>query len=133
MRSVKELEGKTITKIDKSHNEINFHCESGEVYTMYHDQECCEYVTIEDICGDLDDLIGSPILIAEENKNAKPITDADKQKTEEANECGTCTWTFYKFATKNGYVDIRWFGESNGYYSESVDFILKGVDFSRWD
>ena len=83
---------------------------------MYHWQDCCESVTIEDVVGDLADLVGEPILIAEE------ATSDENPDGVETDIWGTCTWTFYKFATRKGSVTIRWYGESNGYYSESVDF-----------
>jgi len=137
MANVKELIGKTLTKIDKSSDELIFHCETGEKYKMYHDQDCCESVTIEDICGDLNDLIGTPIVLAEEVSNEDFVnsfnskftieTDWGEKRDEEGNYAPeSCTWTFYKFITRKGYVDIRWFGQSNGYYSERVDFILVG-------
>lgn len=119
-KNISELKGKIITKIDKiDDDELIFHCQTGEVYKMYHEQQCCELVTIEDITGDLEDLIGSPVLVAEELSNDDYVPD-DHQFYEGE----SYTWTFYKIATIKGYVDIRWFGTSNGYYSEYANFIL---------
>ena len=128
MAEFKDLVGKTLSEIKNNGDELIFIVDDGTEYKMYHAQDCCESVSIEDINGDLDDLIGTPILLAEVVQNYEPVSEEDKQKTKEADEWGSCTWTFYKLATIRGYVDIRWFGESNGYYSESVDFIQVGVD-----
>jgi hypothetical protein len=121
---IKELIGKTIIQIyvNSRKDRIIFECLDNSKYLMYHSNDCCEEVQIEDIEGDLNDLLGWPILQAEEINNYEPTNDKDLEKTKEANEYGTCTWTFYKLATNLGYVTIRWFGSSNGYYSESVEF-----------
>ena len=132
MTEVKELLGKTLTKVvNKDNEELLFECSDGTSYSMYHYQDCCESVYIEDIVGDLEDLVGSPILLAEEVSNYEPTSEKDVELTNGCNEWGSCTWTYYKFATIKGYVDIRWFGSSNGYYSESVNFIQNGID-RRW-
>ena len=128
MAEFKDLVGKILTEIKNNGDELIFIVDDGTQYKMYHGQDCCESVSIEDINGDLNDLIGTPILTAEEVSNYEPTSEEDIKRTKEANDCGSCTWTFYKLATIKGYVDIRWYGESNGYYSESVDFIQVGVD-----
>ena len=78
-------------------------------FKFYHEQDCCESVSIEDIVGDLNDLVGVPILEAREDTQ-----DGSGDGYESA------TWTFYNFRTIKGSVTVRWLGESNGYYSESV-------------
>jgi hypothetical protein len=109
------LKGKVLTKIigDKDSYELIFITNEGEIFKMYHVRDCCESVFIEDICGELSWLIGSPILIAEERcSDENPPNNHDF----------SFTWTFYELSTFQGAVTIRWYGESNGYYSESVDF-----------
>lgn len=112
-----ELTGKTIvditaTKNDDDITKLRFVCSDGSKYIMEHFQNCCEQVRVEEIHGDIDDLIGSPVLMAEEVSNHHG----------EHGDNNSCTWTFYKLATIKGSVTIRWLGTSNGYYSEEVSF-----------
>mgnify|MGYP003598434711 CR=1 FL=1 len=89
---------------------LAFACDDGRVYSFWYSQDCCACVEITDVCGDLSDLEGSPILEAEER--IKNTSDNDRDDSE--------TWTFYSFTTAKGTVVVRWHGSSNGYYSESV-------------
>ena len=111
---IKNMVGKVFTRVSGGvgSGELVFENDT-ERFVFFHYQDCCECVDINDIVGDLQDLVGEPLLIAEEVSGEIP----------EHNHAGyheSQTWTFYKFATRRGYVDVRWLGESNGYYSESV-------------
>lgn len=122
LKKFDELVGHVLTEVagEVGGESLVFTLESGEKYALYHEQDCCENVTIEDICGDLNDLIGVPLLMAEEVTNEQDVTPPGCSEPEYHDD--SFTWTFYKLATIKGYVTIRWFGSSNGYYSESVDF-----------
>ncbi len=114
VKTFDELLGRTLYKVEASDEELTLYLTETNYVRFYHQQDCCESVYIEDICGDLQDLVGAPLLIAEEVSD-----DAyEEENTPEYSE--SHTWTFYKFATRKGYVDVRWFGTSNGYYSEGV-------------
>ncbi len=116
--SIEQLLGKTFSSVEVNEDRdvMRFIVDKNESYTMFHEQDCCEQVAISDINGDLEDLIGSPITLAEESSNREYL------------EFGRITWTFYRLATVKGYVDIRWHGSSNGYYSEAVSFVKDGED-----
>jgi hypothetical protein len=115
MPSIEDLKGKILLDCKKIKNEeIHFQISKCKTLIMYHKNDCCENVYIEDICGDLNDLIGSEILDAREDTNS---TDKPLQEYHDS-----YTWTFYNIITAKGKVTIRWYGESNGYYSESVNF-----------
>ena len=111
------LLGLTLTEIDKDDYRIQFVTDTGRVFVQDHSQDCCEHVRIEEVHGDLDDLIGSPITMAEVVTYDNEPDPYGKTGSDE-DYC----WTFYKLATVKGYVTIRWLGESNGFYSTAVDF-----------
>lgn len=91
---------------------LAFVSEDGEnIHLFYHIQDCCESVELQDVTGDLTDLVGYPLLQAE----------LVSESGEESKYGDTSTWSFYKFATRKGSVTLRWLGSSNGYYSETVD------------
>src|SRR3712207_7793103 len=94
--NITELIGKVLIKIDINDDKdiIDFYCKSGEHYQMCHIQDCCESVTIEDIFGNIDDLIGSPIIVAEEATN-------DDTPRDQWYESESFTWTFYKLDRKS--------------------------------
>lgn len=112
---ISDLIGMSFESVTANNYELIFKGKCG-TFTFYHSQDCCEHVRIEDIVGDLNDLVNTDILLAEEVTGQTPEEWTENEDTSES-----YTWTFYKFATKKGYVDVRWLGESNGYYSESVD------------
>lgn len=116
-----DLIGKVIKEITgaiKHSDKILITLEDGTKYRMKHYQDCCESVLVEEIIGDINDIIGEVIIEAEEvtsNENPEGIKEYYQE---------SFTWTFYKLGTKKGFVNIRWYGESNGYYSQDVSFEL---------
>ena len=110
VKTFDDLIGRTLYKVTEDGEELTLYLSETNYVRFYHQQDCCESVYIEDICGDLNDLVGSPLLEAEEVSNYEGEDTGDE----------SYTWTFYKFATKKGFVTVRWYGSSNGYYSEGV-------------
>ena len=108
--NIDELVGKVVRGLAYSDEYFQILTDDG-VYAFYHEQDCCESVWLTQVDGISDKIIGSRIVIAEE------VVD------EKDTEYGHITWTFYKIGTNKGMIDFRWQGESNGYYSESVDLI----------
>ena len=103
--------GKVPTEITQDEVSIRFTFEDGTACSFYHEQDCCETVWIEDVNGDWEDLIGTPLLVSDEREGDLPPAEGVEW---------SYTWTFYTFRSIKGSVDVRWFGTSNGYYSEEV-------------
>ena len=118
----KVLESVEITNVDQDcpgqNDCVVFITVDDEIYVMMHMQDCCETVYLESVDNNVDILVGSQILVAEERSNSNEDSS------------GSETWSFYLIGTNEGWCNFRWYGSSNGYYSESVE-LYKITDKSR--
>ena len=108
-----QIQGMTITAVvyKESNESLLIHLNT-HVLEMIHHQDCCEAVYLADVVGSFEDLIGYPLLEVSES-----IVDI-------ATEDMSSTTSYYNFRTVKASVQLRWVGESNGYYSETVDCYL---------
>ena len=118
----KVLKSVEITNVDPDcpgqNDCVVFTTVNDEIYVMMHMQDCCETVYLESVDNDVDVLVGSQILVAEERSNSNE------------DSCGSETWTFYLIGTNECWCNFRWYGSSNGYYSESAE-LYKITDKSK--
>ena len=114
--NIKQIEDMTITAVvyDEEEESLLIHLNT-HVLEMIHHQDCCETVYLADVVGSFEDLIGYPLLEVSESVVSTPT------------ECESATASYYNFKTVKASVQLRWIGESNGYYSETVDCYLYPV------
>ena len=110
---LEQLQGMTITVVvyDEQNESLLIHLNT-HVLEMIHHQDCCETVYLADVVGSFEDLIGYPLLEVSESIVSIPA------------EYESATASYYNFKTVKASVQLRWVGESNGYYSETIDCFL---------
>lgn len=104
------IENDVITKVTSTDREIRIITDKHDIL-FYHEQDCCEDVYID---------LMSPL----ETLNGRIISCEIVELKEKDNGYGTSTSSWVKIVTTEGYFTAIWRGESNGYYSESIDFII---------
>ena len=120
--NIKKLVGETLVGVvlnyidtDEKGDVIMLTTKSGRKFKIYHEQDCCEVVKIQDTEGNWHDLLGKVIVDASEE------TECDVCESEEIYCEESWTKTTLTFKVNDATVISRWIGTSNGYYSERVD------------
>lgn len=103
--------------------ELEIKSRNGYTFKFRHYQQCCEHVYLEDVLDDLLDIIQSDEEILYAEKSSSEDDNYNDQALEFPGDSeNTVTYTFYKLRTKSYSCTLRFYGTSNGCYSEDVDF-----------
>lgn len=123
MRTIQEIVGKVLIKIEGlvvNSEKVVLYFNDNTQMEFEHKQDCCEEVYLLDYICDPTLIKPTVVLSAEErtsNNISCPVTCLGKR--DDSN-----TWTFYTINTTTGEIFMRWYGSSNGYYSEEVHYKL---------
>ena len=116
------LKGQTIRKI-QALNEYSLCILTDKYrYDLYHEQDCCEFVRLAKIIGDIDNILNEEIIFAEEDGGANEPDWYGNNYNDSSH-----TWTKFVLGTKNANVEFWFLGESNGYYSESISIKVEEI------
>ena len=97
-QDIRDLVGEVIKEViggEKGSDECRIITESGKLFKIYHDQDCCETVDIEDC--ERDDVIGGYVHFADFVGGEEPYEGSDGY-----------TWSFLKIDTSKGSIWQRW-------------------------
>lgn len=114
---IQSFVGQTLLEISAK----GFKTDTGS-FSFEHHQDCCESVyPVGLYFGGSDENIpettGNPIITVAYLSNDEPDSEIDREYSE------SHTWSRFFFVTAAGTYEVRWLGESNGYYGEDVDII----------
>lgn len=123
---IERLIGVTVKTVRVTDDQVQMLGTDGTMYMLAHDQDCCEDVFIESIDNDISLLEGQTILEAYESANS------DDPPVGARGYSDSYTWTFFHVRTQRDSFTIRFFGSSNGYYSETADLFVMAWDEENW-
>jgi hypothetical protein len=129
------LKGHTLhdLRIDKGVQDDRVHLSTHDgkrfrSFDLYHSQDCCESVRLFDVQGDPTTLQLTTLEVKETIVGWNDGTDKPSSWPSDIpppSESGTVTLFEIKGTrgSREVVVTLRWLGQSNGYYSESVSFV----------
>lgn len=116
IKSLKNLENLVIENVEgcyKGSDTMKITFTNG-MYVIFKYPDVFSNVDIDDVNGDVETLIGQRLL----KLDVRMSNEMDNNNEPDYSKL----WTFYTFATVKGYVDVKWYGSSNGWYSVCVDW-----------
>ena len=116
--TIDKIIGKTVKSVtgEIGSGDLTLKFTDGTIAYFYHSQDCCEDVSIDDIVGDTISMVGQKLL-----KASIKVSENCGNTPKHSYEDDSYTWTFLTLATIKGYVDVKFYGSSNGYYGEDID------------